>query len=104
MPLDILRLRATEAIRGLGSVPAIVAPTELKVAPLCEALLAVRDLLQCYGDARLVAPGPLDATKTAILQVLAHDLPHLVLALEIFSSRASSILKLAEQERHGEGG
>ena len=56
----------------------------------CNALQTVRDLLMIHGDEF----GPLPEGRIAALQFLAHDLPILILALEVTAVRAETLLKL----------
>jgi hypothetical protein len=94
MPLETLRRRAVAALKILETAKATSSPAALKVDPVCNALLAVRDLLHCYGDENLIVPSPVDKDSVAILRVFAEELPQLVMALEIVTARSESLLKL----------
>jgi hypothetical protein len=96
LPLDNLRLRATEALRALVAAQDIAVPSELKVGPVCEAMLAVRDLLLCHGDKHSLVPGDHHEAKSlAVLGVFASAEMHgLISALEIVASRSSSIVEM----------
>jgi hypothetical protein len=100
MPLENLRRRAVEALKILETAKAIGTPAALKVEPVCNALLAIRDLLHCYGDDNLIVPGPADGQDLAILRVFSEELPQLIMALEIVSTRSEIIVK---QRRDGNG-
>jgi hypothetical protein len=101
MLLESLRLRAIEALRVLGIARTIAVPSELKVEPLCNALTATRDLLASYGDS--ISPAPHELHRLAVLKVFAEELPRLVTALEIVSTRSESILKLHGSDGQVEG-
>jgi len=93
MSLEVLRRRAVEALKVLETAKAVSPPATLKVDPVCNALLAVRDLLHCYGDENIIVPAPVDESSIAILRVFAEELPQLVLALEIVTARSEALLK-----------
>ncbi len=97
MPLEHARLRAIEAFRVLRLAQSSAAPENLKVELICNALQTVRDLLMVYGDHFETTPEQKAAVEA--LQFLAHDMPTLVLALEVTNVRAEALLKL-----HGEKG
>jgi len=100
MPLENLRRRAVDALKILETAKAIATPAALKVEPVCNALLAIRDLLHCYGDENLIVPSAVDGQDLAILRVFAEELPQLIMALEIVSTRSEIIVK---QRRDGSG-
>lgn len=101
MSLESLRVRAIEALRLLSIARTIAVPSELKIEPLCNALAATRDLLAAYGDS--IRPEPHELQRIAVLKVFAEELPKLVTALEIVSTRSESILKLHGSDGDAEG-
>jgi hypothetical protein len=103
MSLETLRRRAVDALKVLETAKAVSTPAALKVDPVCNALLAVRDLLHCYGDENLIVPSPVDKDSVAILRVFSEELPQLVMALEIVSARSESLLKLRATDESGRG-
>ena len=111
MPLESLRSRATEALRVLGAAQNSAVSAELRVGPLCDALLAVRDLLLCYGDRHSLVPGHHHEAKSlGVLQVLGAEMSSLISALEIVSSRSAAIVELddskdgqSQKEGHHDG-
>jgi hypothetical protein len=92
MPLEHARLRAIEALRILRLAQSSGAPDKLKVELICNALQTVRDLLMVYGDHFETTPEQKAAVEA--LQFLAHDMPALILALEVTNVRAEALLKL----------
>jgi hypothetical protein len=110
MPLEHARLRAVEALGSLQLAQSTAAPSNLKVELTCNALQTVRDLLMIQGEEL----SPLPQGRTAALQFLAHDLPTLILALEVTAVRAETLLKLhdgdgaqgsgAKKQRADDGG
>jgi hypothetical protein len=103
LPLENLRLRTVEALRALGVAQHIAVPSELKVGPLCDALLAVRDLLQCHGDKHSLVPGEhQEPNNLAVLRIFASEMHGLISALEIVSARSQAIVELNDAKAaHG---
>jgi hypothetical protein len=91
MPLDHARIRAVEAFSALRHGQSSAAPENLRVELICNALQAVRDLLIVYGDHFETTPE--QKAGVAALQFLAHDMPTLILALEVTAVRAETLLK-----------
>ena len=71
-------------------------PSSIKVELICNALQSIRDLLMIHGD--VMEPVPADEKHLEALKFLAHDMPTLILALEVTAVRAEALLKL-----HGGG-
>jgi hypothetical protein len=83
MPLEAMRLRATNALEGL-STNKPVGILKVNTQALCDALLGVRDLLSVHGDS--IVP------STAVLRLFAEQLPRLVASLETVSARSVVLL------------
>jgi hypothetical protein len=96
MPLEYARLRAVEAFRTLRSAQSTDSPSSIKVNLLCNALQSIRDLLMIHGD--VMEPAPADEKHHEALKFLAHDMPTLILALEVTAVRAEALLK-AQRDR-----
>ena len=99
MPLNHARVHAVEVFGALRLAQG-AKPDNLRVELLCNALQAVRDLLIVYGEHFDTTPE--QKAQVAALQFLAHDMPTLILALEVTAVRAESLLKL--QGKDGEPG
>jgi hypothetical protein len=99
MPLEHARLRAIEAFRTLRIAQGTASPSSIKVELLCNALQCMRDLLMIHGD--VMEPAPVDKKHQEALEFLAHDMPTLILALEVTAVRAEALLKgTAEMASH----
>jgi hypothetical protein len=90
MPLNHARIRAVEAFGALRQAQS-AKPDNLRVELICNALQAVRDLLMVYGDHFETTPE--QKAGVAALEFLAHDMPTLILALEVTTVRAEALLK-----------
>jgi hypothetical protein len=91
MPLEHARLRAIDAFRTLRIAQGTASPSSIKVELLCAALQSIRDLLMIHGD--VMEPVPADEKHREALRFLAHDMPTLILALEVTAVRAEALLK-----------
>ena len=100
MPLEHARLRAVEALRTLRVAQSTTPPSNFKVELICNALQTVRDVLLVYGD----ETGPLSPgnERLAVLRFLDHDLPVLILALEVTAVRSETLLRLHSVVDHPE--
>jgi hypothetical protein len=90
MPLNHARIRAIEAFGALRHAQS-GKPDNLRVELICNALQAVRDLLMVYGDHFETTPE--QKAGVAALEFLVHDMPTLILALEVTTVRAEGLLK-----------
>jgi len=91
MPLEQARLRAVDAFRVLRLAQRTDSLSSIKVELLCAALQSIRDLLMINGD--VMEPVPTDEKHQEALKFLAHDMPVLILALEVTAVRAEALLK-----------
>ena len=102
MPLEHARLRAVEAFRILRLAQGTDSPSSIKVELLCNALQGIRDLLMIHGD--VMEPVPTDEKHQEALKFLAHDMPILILALEVTAVRAEALLKAHGATGHSRPG
>jgi hypothetical protein len=94
MPLNHARLRAVDAFTALREAQTAAGPGTFRVELICNALQAVRDLLVVYGDHFETTPE--QKAGVAALEFLAHDIPTLILALEVTAVRAETLLKIQD--------
>ena len=87
--LEAMHERATESLRVL-SLNNEMAPGELRFGPVCDSLLAIRDLMLVYGDS--ITKESHERQRLDVHKIFSDQLPVLLASLESVSENSSRVL------------
>jgi hypothetical protein len=87
--LEAMRERATDSLRVL-SLNNAMAPGELRFGPVCDSLLAIRNLMLVYGDS--MTKESHEHQRVDVHKIFANQLPLLLTSLESVAENSSRVL------------